>query len=233
MGMKEKQVGGSGTGFGHDFASWLQQGLNSGHFGPGFAAGYGAPASTMGISGILNDVLSGGAGTLGGSLGKLLQTQQTNDIGALRSRFGVGGGTAFGTPAAYAESQYRAQAAPQIATQVGNLQLSALGPLLSLMSGIAGKDIPQAESVLAPSPFAQIASIAAPVAGGILGGPLGASIGAGLGGLFSGGGASANMIPGMNGAGGFNFDPHLTGSMLGSINPFASMQNYGFGLGGY
>src|SRR4029079_16702374 len=101
-------------------------------------------------------------------LGKLLQTQQTNDIGALRSRFGVGGGTAFGTPAAYGESQYRSQVAPQIATQVGNLQLGALGPLLSLMGGIAGRDIPQAESVLQPSGFMQAASIGAPVLGGIL-----------------------------------------------------------------
>lgn len=207
--MNQKQVGGSGTGLGHDFAGWLQQGLNTGYFGAGSPAGVGAAAHTQGISGVLNDILSGGAGKLGGSLGQLLQTQQTNDIGALRSRFGVGGGTAFGTPAAYAESQYRSQAAPQIATQVGGLQMGALGQLLPLLGGMAGRDIPQAENYFQPSGLSQFASIAAPVAGGILGGPLGASIGAGLGGFFSnhfGGGGGTDGGYGANGMNGINWN---------------------------
>lgn len=213
MGMKEKQVGGSGTGLGHDFASWLQQGLNTGYFGAGSPAGYGSAGTTMGISGVLNDILSGGAGKLGGSLGQLLQTQQANDIGNLRSRFGVGGGTAFGTPGQYAEAQYRSQVASQIATQVGGLQLQALMPLLGLLGGTANRDIPQAESVLQPSGFSQFASIAAPVAGALLGGPLGASIGSGLGSFFGnhfGGGGGMGSDP----LAGFNFNsPMLSGLM--------------------
>jgi hypothetical protein len=214
MGQHEKTVGGSGTGLGADFASWLQQGLNSGHYGPGFAAGYGAPAATMnGMSGILNDLFSGGGGKLGGALGQMLQTQQTNDIGALRSRFGVGGGTAFGTPAAYAESMYRAQAAPQAASQIGQLQLSALLPLLGITSGMAGRDIPQAENVFQPSPWMQAASIGAPLLGGILGGPAGAGIGSWLGGMFGGGGGGGGSMGGMG-------DINWGSGMLSSINPF-------------
>lgn len=180
--------GGPATGLADSFVQILQNGL-TGSFGPnaptstgpsqgggGLFAGFNFPglsgqgnnqqfnnanpvASTTGVAGTLNDILAGGSGKLGGALGKLIQTQQTNDIAALRSRFGAGGGMSFGTPAAYAESVYRSQAAPQIATQTGALQLQTLLPLLSMITQLSGKGIPQAETFAGPSDFTQFANL--------------------------------------------------------------------------
>lgn len=228
--MKYKEVGGGAAkGLGNDFASFLQSGLNSGYFGAGTPAGYGAPAQAGGIAGFLNDVLSGGAGKLGGSLQQILQTQQNNDISGIRSRFGVGGGTAFGTPGAYAESTYRAQAAPQITSAIGQLQASVLGPLLGQIGGLAQRGIPQAEVVGQQNPWIQAASLAAPIAGGLLGGPLGAGIGASLGGMFGGGGGM-----GGGGGGGFNMAPSNINfaSMFQPNTSFGQNFTYPYGAGG-
>lgn len=110
-----------------------------------------------GLTGIINDILSGGAGNLGGSLQKILATQQAGDVGNLRSRYSMGG-TGAGTPSAYAESLYRANAAPQAAMQIGQLQLSTLLPLLQMIMGISGKGIPQASTLVEPSDFSQFTS---------------------------------------------------------------------------
>jgi hypothetical protein len=167
MGMKYKTVGGQAApgSLGGDFASWLQNGL--------MGNGFGNPTQTGGISGILNDILGGGAGHLGGALQQLLQTQQTNDVNSIRSRYGVGGGTGFGTPAAYGESTYRAQAAPQIATAVGNLQLQALGPILQQIGALSQRQTPQAQTVGQQNPFIQALGAVAPIAGQVIGASMG------------------------------------------------------------
>lgn len=228
MGMKYKQVGGGpATGLAQDYTNFLEQGLNTGTFGPGFAAGGSAMGATQGIGGFLNDILSGGAGKLGGSLQQILQTQQTNDVNSIRSRFGAGGGTAFGTPAAYAESTYRAQAAPQIASAIGNLQLQTLLPLLGQIGGLAQRGIPQAEIVGQQSPWAQVAGIAAPVLGGILGGPAGAGLGAKLGGLFGGGaGAAASNFMPSNINFGAEFNPSIAGGFMPTMTRYTPNSPY-------
>lgn len=143
--------GGPATGLAKDFTGWLDKALNSGSFGP---AGTGNPTGdTAGFSGMLNDILAGGAGKLGGSLNQLIKSKQEGDIGDLRSRFGASGGMAFGTPAAYAEAQLRAKQGPEAATAIGGLQLSALMPILQMIAGLSGKGIPQAESVVSTNPW--------------------------------------------------------------------------------
>lgn len=237
MGTQTKEVGGGpATGLANDFVKFLQNGLNSGTFG-GLTGATGAMnanpyGSTTGIAGVLNDILSGGAGQLGGSLQEMISKQGNRDADALRARFGASGGTAFGTPAAYAESLLRSETAPKLTQAIGGLQLSALQPLLGLMAGLAGKGISQRETVQQPSGFANALSIASPIFGAIGGGPLGALIGKGLGGLFGGGGlpsapnvsglidpninipglnnVMATQFPGAYGAGGF-IDPRLLG----------------------
>lgn len=151
--------GGSATGLAKDFTGWLDSILNP----PAAKTNLAAPAGqfnsadpvgqTAGIGGVINDILSGGAGKLGGSLNELIKQQQKTDVGDLRARFGAAGGMAFGTPAATAEALYRAQAAPQAATQIGNLQLSAITPLLNIIAGLSGKGIPQAETAIYPNPW--------------------------------------------------------------------------------
>lgn len=156
MAPKAQTVGGGpATGLAKDFTNALDKWLNTGSFGTagGTAAGAGAYNQSVGGMGVLNDILSSGAGNLGGSLNQLIQQHQAQDIGDLRSRFGASGGMAFGSPAAYAEGNYRAHAAPEAATAIGNLQLSALGPLLNIIAGLSGKGIPQAETVMTPNPF--------------------------------------------------------------------------------
>lgn len=192
MGTQTKEVGGGpAVGLANDFVKFLQSGLNSGTFG-GATAATGAMnanpyASTSGIAGILNDILSGGAGNLGGSLQEMISKQGERDVNAVRSRFGVGGGTAFGTPAAYAESMVRSETAPKLATAVGGLQLQALSPLLSILAGLSSKGITQRETIQQPSELANAFGIAAPVIGAIAGGPIGGAIGGKLGGMFGGG----------------------------------------------
>lgn len=194
MGAKYSEKGGGpAVGLGQDWVQWLSQGLNTGSFGTGNPAGTDAYGRTMGLSGVLNDILSGGAGNLGGSLGALLQQQQTNDIGALRGRFNVGGGTAYGTPGMNAEVAYRAQAAPQIATQVGQLQMGALMPLLGMLGETASRGITQRQGVMQPSAFGSAMGMLLPAAGTILGGPLGDRLGGWLGGLGGGGAAQTAM----------------------------------------
>lgn len=143
MAAQPKTVGGgSAKPLANDFLNFLRTGLNSGSFGGG------AINSTTGIAGLLNDLLSGGAGEVGGALGQQIARQRTNDVASLRSRFGAGGGTAFGTPAAFAESQYLAQSAEQLPTALAGLQLSALGPLLGLYGQAVGIGTPQSQTVM-------------------------------------------------------------------------------------
>jgi len=143
--------GGPATGLAKDFTGWLDKALNTGSFG---GAGTGDPTSdTRGFTGVLNDILSQGGGQFGGALGDLIKQRQTADIGDLRARFGAQGGMAFGTPAAYAESSYRAQAAPQAGVAIGQLQLQALQPILQALMGLSGMGIPQAQSYVSPSPW--------------------------------------------------------------------------------
>lgn len=128
-------------------------------------AGANPIGATKGIAGDINDILSSGAGQLGGSLQQLLARQNTQNIGDLRARFGQTGNT-YGTGAQFAESNYRAAAAPEAATQIGRLQLETLMPLLQLMSGTAGKGIPQSQNYLEQNPLVSGLEALSGVAGG-------------------------------------------------------------------
>jgi hypothetical protein len=158
-------------------------------------------------------------------LQQILQTQQTNDVNSLRSRFGAGGGTAFGTPAAYAESQYRAQAAPQITSAIGNLQLQALSPLLAQMGALTQRGTPQAENVFQPSALMQGLGIAAPIAGTLLGGPIGGMLGGLFGGAASGGGGMGGFSPSN-----INFGAEFNPSLSGLLGPALSGSSFSSGF---
>lgn len=148
--------GGPATGLAKDFTEWLGNALNTGTFGTGNVggmAGSGAMTQTAGFTGVLNDVLSQGGGNIGGALGELIKQRQSADIGDIRARFGASGGTSLGTPAAFAESSYRAQAAPQSAVAIGQLQLSALEPILRSILSLSGLGIPQATTTVSPNPW--------------------------------------------------------------------------------
>lgn len=168
MGLQTKEVGGgAATGLANDWIHGLQALLNGG--GLGTASGPDAVGSTGNIMGILSDLLSGGAGKPGAAISEMISKQQTRDVNALRSRFGVGGGTAFGTPGQYSESLYRAEAAPQITNAVTGLQLQAIMPLLSAITGLSGRGISQRQVVQQQSDlgaglgiFADLAKTAAP-----------------------------------------------------------------------
>lgn len=185
-----KQASNSATGFSNNFMTMLS-GLLGGVGGHSAAGQFGQANPTGqtqgGAAGILSDILSGGAGKLGGALGTQLQQQQTRDINSINSRFGAFGGTSLGTPAASADAQYRAQAAPNITSAIGQLQLGAISPLLSAGYGLANRGV--------TTPYMQTN----PIVQGIQG-LTGAVSGAGsiLSGLGMGGGGSANtssMVP--------------------------------------
>lgn len=160
MGPQAKTVGGGpATGLADDFVNFLRGGLTTGTFGnPGQQAmGANPIGSTTGIAGILNTILSQGAGKMGGALQDIINQRQAGDIANLRARYGMGG-TGTGTPGAYAESLYRSQAAPQAAVQIGQLQSQYLQPLMQAMYGLSERGIPQATTVLSQSPFMQLMS---------------------------------------------------------------------------
>ena len=158
MGTTSKQVGGGpATLKGGDFVSFLRHGLNTGSFGMGNGPrGAGAASDTMGIAGVLNDLLAGGSGQAGGALTDLIHNTTESNAAGLRARFGAQGGTAFGTGAQFAESQLRAQENPAIINAISQQQMSVLGPLLQSMFGLSQKGIPQAEMVMQPSALSQI-----------------------------------------------------------------------------
>lgn len=159
MGPKVNTVGGGpATGLANDWVGFLDKGLNTGTFGAGRGAGPGAIDSTTGIAGILNEVLSGGAGKFGDALQSIIGRRQNLDIANLHQRYGA---TSVGTPGAFAESSYRAQAAPESALAIGNFQLKALEPILAMIQGLSMKGLPQAETLIQPG-FAQQALGALP-----------------------------------------------------------------------
>lgn len=194
MGAKTKTVGGTkgGMGLSDDFVSMLGQLLNGGHTGR--PAGSNAVANTQGVAGVLSDILAGGGGNVGGSLATLLKQSQERNVNNLRARFGASGGSGFGTPAAYAESNYRAEAAPQIATQVGQLQLQALGPVLQSIMGVYDKNTAQAQTIQQKSGLAQVAGTLgalAPIAGTILAPGIGTAVGSSINDALNGQSSSA------------------------------------------
>ena len=192
-GTKTKDVGGGpAIGLGQDITSLLSGSL-FGNFGGQPTAGqrFAGANPTGGVQAFLMDILGQGAGKIGGALGEMIARENTRNIGDLRGRFGAGGGQAFGTPAAFAESQYRAEAAPRAATAIGGLQLQTILPLLQLSGALGSRGISQRQTIAMPSGFSSFLSTLAPIAGAIAGGPVGAAIGGGVSSLFRGGSSPA------------------------------------------
>src|SRR5215203_2103777 len=170
MGAKySEHGGGAATGLGNDFINWLSQGMNTGRFGPGNPAGADAFGATGGISNVLNDILAGGAGNVGGSMQDMIVRNNERQVQDMRARMGVGGGSAFGTGANYAEGVMRAEQAPALTTAIGNLQLQAMSPILQLLGGMSSKGIAQRSGAMTPNPFVSAIGAAAPIIGGALG----------------------------------------------------------------
>lgn len=195
MAPKTKEVGGGpATGLADDFVKWLSQGLNTGTFGSGQPAGADAFGATQGIGSYLNDILSGGAGKVGGATQQLITTQGNRDADALRARFGAGGGTAFGTGAQFAEGVLRSETAPKITQAIGGLQQNALSMLLPVFANIAQKGITQRTIQQTENPWMTAGKL------GLQGGALAASIFApGVGGPMMAAGASgADVMGAMN-----------------------------------
>lgn len=182
MGAKTKEVGGGpAVGLGQDIINFLQQGLSTGTFGGGASAaafnGANPMTSTQGIAGFLNDILSGGAGNVGGSMQSMIQKDADRNAQAMRARYSMGG-TGFGTPAAYGEAMLRSETGPKMATAVGGLQLQTVLPLLQMIMQMGSKGITQRQTVAEPNPWMQ-----------------------GLGMLMQGAGAALPMFAGMPGGG--------------------------------
>ena len=204
LGPSVKELGGGGGAgmLDQSFISVLQKLLNGGGIGTGGSPN--AAGTTGSIYSVLSDILKGADGNAGSAISKLLSQQQTRDINGLRSQFGASGGQAFGTPAAYAESNYRATAAPQITSAITQLQLSALGQLIPTLNNIYNKNTPQAQFVQNPGFLDQALKTVGTVASAIHGfqNPWGG--GGGGGGAPAPASAMDNYIAGaVNGGRGF------------------------------
>lgn len=226
MGPKYKEYGGGNAqGLGNDWIQFLQSGLK-GNFGVGSGMD-----QTLGAAGVLNDILSGGAGKMGGSIGDLIHRDIERQRGDLHSRYSAFGGSGYGTPAANAESLFSAEAAPRAGMAIGNLQLDTLKSILPLIASTAGRGITQRQGVFEPSGWEKALQYIAPIAATALAPSTGgaslalASAGGkgkdmpkltagsdlgGFGGYSGGGGGSytGNPIAG-TGAGGFDMNQIL------------------------
>ena len=177
MGVNTKEVGGGGSkAVAEEFSKMLLQGLQS-----GFGAVPGQGGAQGGLGGYLQMLLSGQ-----GAQGAITQANLAKDraIGDLRERFSLGG-TGFGTPAASAEAQYRANVDPQIANIQSDNVLKALSQILPFYSQAVGIGTPQAQMVQTPSAGASIlggvtslAGAAAPFLAPGIGSALAPSLGA-------------------------------------------------------
>ena len=206
--------GGNATGLGNDFWDFLRNGLNTGTFGTSQMNSADPMGNTKGIAGILNDILSSGAGKVGGSLQDMIARQNANNVANLRARFGSGGGTSLGTPGGYAEGTYLAQHAEDAPVAISQLQNSVLQPLLALMGKGAEIGTPQAQTVMQQSDlgaaFSGLAGIAKAAAPFLMPNPFGAASAIA--------GPSTPPIPTMDNAS--SIDPR---------NPWSFLSNYGIG----
>lgn len=167
MGAKSEAIGGGpAVGLADNYVNVLQSLLNGG--GIGTAGSPDAIGTTNDIAGVLRSILAGEKGGPGSAIVQMLSKQQTRDTNAIRSRFGANGGAAFGTPAAYAESLYRAEAAPQITSAITDLQLKAFLPLLNQIGGLSQLGIPQRQMIQKRSGFAQALGTLAQIGGSAL-----------------------------------------------------------------
>lgn len=217
MGAKYKEYGGGpATGLADNLVGFLSQGLNTGTFGAGQAAGGDAMGQTQGIAGVLNDILSGGAGNLGGSMAQLIRNDTTDQVNQMRSRFGAAGGTAYGTGAQYGEGVLRSKQAPALTSAVGNLQMGAIQNLLGIMTNIAGKGITQRQGAMEENPWMTGLKIGAQVAkeGAMAYATGGASMAAGGG---------SGMDAALSGAPQLSVTPNSAASMMGGRTPNVSM----------
>jgi hypothetical protein len=96
----------------------------------------GSPSNTLNTNNSINPVSAGSAdanGTFGTAVQGVLDRQLQRNIADLRARFGASGGTSMGTPAGSAEALLRAEALPQMAAALGNINLQERG--LNLQEG--------------------------------------------------------------------------------------------------
>ena len=172
MNPKTREVGGGpATGLAGDLVKAFRE-LLAGNFGGQPSAGQRFDqANPVGSTdnaffGAITDILSPGGGRAGAGLTETINRQSARDIGALRARFGASGGQAFGTPAAFAESLFRDEAAPRAATAVSQAQLSALLPILELMAQLSGRGLSQRATTIEPPSFLTFAEGAGGLATG-------------------------------------------------------------------
>ncbi len=183
MTAKTKELGGGpATGLADSYVSALQSLINGG--GMGTAGSPNAGGSTMGVMQVLQGLLNPN-GQQGKAIQDIISKQGERDVNSLRSRFGAGGGTAYGTPAAFGESLLRSETAPKLTTALGQLQLSAALPLLAQFGDLSKLGIAPRQLVQQKTGFGQalgavtgLAGAAAPFftggfGGGIPGAPSG------------------------------------------------------------
>jgi len=126
-----------------------------------------------GIIGTLNQYLNADFNDPNSTaLMKLGAFQREKGVNDIRARYSLGG-TGYGTPASSAEAEYTAMFDPSLVNAVGTQKSTIALNLAQLISQLAGKGIPQAETVLQPSGFGQavtgltsLAGAAAPFFGG-------------------------------------------------------------------
>lgn len=138
--------GGAAGPVAEDFASFLQNILSG-------QPGRDPVGQTTGIAQSLFELIQGP--DVRGQQSAIQQTiQQSSErqVADLRERFTAGGGSR-GTPSAVAEGIFKSEVTPRIATAVGDLELranqqriQALLPFLQLLSGFAGRGVPQART---------------------------------------------------------------------------------------
>lgn len=171
MGYNERTVGGGpARGLAKDFTGFLQDFITTGSFGGGTAgqqAGVANPMSdAANVFGLLNSIINNPQADQ--AVQDQISKTQDRNVNQIRARFGTSGGSAFGSPAAFAENQYRAEATPQVAMamdQMAQNRLASLMPFFTQAMGISGMGIPQTQTTMQPNGWMQGLNLATQLGG--------------------------------------------------------------------
>ena len=158
--------GGAASPVADDFADFLQGILGGG--GPN----QDPTAQTTDIMKALNELIQGpDVRGQQSAIQQVIQQDTERQTANLRERFTAGGGSQ-GTPSAVAEGLFRSNVTPKIAAAVGDLDLranqqriQALLPFLQILSGFAGRGVPQAGTDIVVNPSGLETGVGLAVAG--------------------------------------------------------------------
>jgi hypothetical protein len=150
MGARYREVGGGpATGVADSWANTLQSMMGGGS----------TPSTQMNnapnaMARIMQEILSPGAGAIGGNFASQIERGIGRERGALTSRFSsMNGG--YGSGAGQALAQFGAEVADRVPMDIANLQMGTIQQLMQAIGQFSQRGVSQRSTVAEPNPWLQ------------------------------------------------------------------------------